>query len=159
MQTEKALTFLSRLFIRVNRISGQANVLSCRPQVSGGHLQAEKSPDLSVEALCSHSLPFRVGQALSLRKNMPVACFSKKKPPTFVGGFLCSRYLSSRAVTRQVLSAYMCLTSVFGMGTGGPTWQSTRTIQDIPWKLNTVSYFCITQDIHWACALVKLSAY
>jgi len=35
--------------------------------------------------------------------------------------FLCSRYLSSRAVTRQVLSAYMSLTSVFGMGTGGPS--------------------------------------
>ena len=34
---------------------------------------------------------------------------------------LCSRYLSSRAVTRQVLSAYMSLTSVFGMGTGGPS--------------------------------------
>ena len=53
-------------------------------QQSGGLLLAEKSPDISVEALCS-------------------------------------RYLSSRAVTRQVLSAYMCLTSVFGMGTGGPT--------------------------------------
>ena len=59
-------------------------VLSCRPQVSSGHLQAEKSPGLSTEALCWH-------------------------------------YLSSRAVARQVLSAYMCLTSVFGMGTGGPT--------------------------------------
>ena len=34
---------------------------------------------------------------------------------------LCLRYLFSRPVTRQVSSAYMCLTSVFGMGTGGPT--------------------------------------
>jgi len=34
---------------------------------------------------------------------------------------LCSRYLSSRAVARQVLSAHMSLTSVFGMGTGGPS--------------------------------------
>ena len=41
---------------------------------------------------------------------------------------LCSRYLSSRAVARQVLSAQMSLTSVFGMGTGGPSSQSTRTI-------------------------------
>ena len=57
---------------------------------------------------------------LSLRRNSPVDCYSKKKPPTFVGG-LCSRYLSSRAVARQVLSAYMSLTSVFGMGTGGPS--------------------------------------
>ena len=36
-------------------------------------------------------------------------------------------YLSSRAVTRKVLSAKVCLTSVFGMGTGGPTPQSTPT--------------------------------
>ena len=28
--------------------------------------------------------------------------------------------LTSRAVSSQVLSAYGCLTSVFGMGTGGP---------------------------------------
>ena len=28
--------------------------------------------------------------------------------------------LTSRAVSSQVLSAYVCLTSVFGMGTGGP---------------------------------------
>ena len=34
-------------------------------------------------------------------------------------GALCSRYLSSRAVARQVLSAYMSLTSVFGMGSDG----------------------------------------
>ena len=45
-------------------------------------------------------------------------------------GALCSRYLSSRAVTRQVLSAYMCLTSVFGMGTGGPSPQSIPTSSD-----------------------------
>ena len=30
-------------------------------------------------------------------------------------------YLSSRPVSRQVLSASMCLTAVFGMGTGGTT--------------------------------------
>ena len=42
--------------------------------------------------------------------------------------YLCSRYLFSRPVTRQLSSAYKCLTSVFGMGTGGPTWQSTRTL-------------------------------
>ena len=50
-----------------------------------------------------------------------------KKPHSFECG-LCWRYLSSRAVTRQVLSALMSLTSVFGMGTGGPSSQSTPTI-------------------------------
>ena len=46
------------------------------------------------------------------------------------GEYLCWHYLSSRAVTRQVLSAQMSLTSVFGMGTGGRTRQSTRTRLD-----------------------------
>ena len=44
------------------------------------------------------------------------------------GEYLCSHYLSSQAVARQVLSAQMSLTSVFGMGTGGPSSQSTRTL-------------------------------
>ena len=44
------------------------------------------------------------------------------------GECLCWHYLSSRAVTRQVLSALVSLTSVFGMGTGVPSPQSTPTI-------------------------------
>ena len=78
--------------------------------------------------ICWHYLSSRVGQRIVLPlRNMPVACFRQKKPPTFVGGSLCWHYLSSRAVTRQVLSAQMSLTSVFGMGTGGPSPQSTPT--------------------------------
>ena len=53
----------------------------------------------------------------------------KKKRAVLMDGSECLRYLSSRAVTRKVLSAHMSLTSVFGMGTGGPSWQSTQTIQ------------------------------
>ena len=53
----------------------------------------------------------------------------KKKPHTFVCG-VCWHYLSSRAVARQVLSAQMSLTSVFGMGTGGPSSQSIPTRMD-----------------------------
>ena len=34
---------------------------------------------------------------------------------------LCWRYLSFRAVASQVLSTEMSLTTVFGMGTGGPS--------------------------------------
>ena len=41
--------------------------------------------------------------------------------------YLCWHYLFSRPVTRQLSSAQMCLTSVFGMGTGGPTSQSIPT--------------------------------
>ena len=41
--------------------------------------------------------------------------------PSNVVGLLCWRYLSFRAVSSQVLSAEASLTSVFGMGTGGPS--------------------------------------
>ena len=57
----------------------------------------------------------------------PVDSRRQKRTCTFLYRFLCWRYLSSRAVTRQVLSAQMSLTSVFGMGTGGPSPQSTPT--------------------------------
>ena len=46
---------------------------------------------------------------------------AKKEPAERLVLRLCWHYLSSRAVARQVLSAYMSLTSVFGMGTGGPS--------------------------------------
>ena len=61
----------------------------------------------------------------------------KEKPHSFECG-LCWHYLSSRAVARQVLSAQMSLTSVFGMGTGGPSSQSIRTLL---WKRSSPSYF------------------
>ena len=54
-----------------------------------------------------------------------------QKPQPKGCGFLCWHYLSSRAVTRKVLSAKVCLTSVFGMGTGGPTLQSTPTLSEL----------------------------
>ena len=40
---------------------------------------------------------------------------------------LCWRYLFSHAVTRILSSTNLSLTSVFGMGTGGPSGQSTPT--------------------------------
>ena len=57
-----------------------------------------------------------------------------KTKPT-VRWVLCWRYVFSQSVTRQVSSAQMSLTSVFGMGTGGPSSQSTPTIYDnkFPW--------------------------
>ena len=41
--------------------------------------------------------------------------------PALLNQDLCWRYLSSRAVASQVLSAETSLTTVFGMGTGGPS--------------------------------------
>ncbi len=62
---------------------------------------------------------------------------TKNNLTTEVVRSICSRYLFSQAVARQVSSAYMCLTSVFGMGTGGPTRQSTQTHY---WKRFSPSY-------------------
>ena len=51
------------------------------------------------------------------------ACPAKnsKRGHPFRCPLLCWRYLSSRAVASQVLWAEASLTSVFGMGTGGPS--------------------------------------
>ena len=69
-------------------------------------------------------------------RNSPVDCCRHKKHPDISVGVLCSRYLSSQAVARQVLSAQMSLTSVFGMGTGGPSPQSTPTgLEGLPLHL------------------------
>ena len=54
-------------------------------------------------------------------RSLPPAFGASKNLTTEVVRRLCSHYLSSQAVARQVLSAYMSLTSVFGMGTGGPS--------------------------------------
>ena len=54
----------------------------------------------------------------------------EKSPAGWRDFFICWHYLSSRQVALQVLSARMSLTSVFGMGTGGPSSQSIPTILD-----------------------------
>ena len=54
--------------------------------------------------------------------------FVQRKPPRESEAVsLCWHYLSFRQVTLQVLSARTSLTSVFGMGTGGPSSQSIPT--------------------------------
>ena len=96
----------------------------------------KKAPTFQSRLLCWHYLSSRVGQVLSWRSNSPVDCCSQncleiKKEPSFrLTLLLCWHYLSSRAVARQVLSAQMSLTSVFGMGTGGPSPQSIPTRMD-----------------------------
>ena len=59
----------------------------------------------------------------------------EKPPRKKRSGLLCWLYLSSRQVTLQVLSAQTSLTSVFGMGTGGPSSQSKPTC--LPYTLKT----------------------
>ena len=52
----------------------------------------------------------------------------KKRPPYWVDTLYVGISLFFRAVTSQVSSAPLSLTSVFGMGTGGPSASSTPTI-------------------------------
>ena len=70
------------------------------------------------------------------------------------GECLCSRYLFSRPVTRQLSSAYVCLTSVFGMGTGGPTRQSTRTLMDGVYPIVYIKSLAASNSF-WIIALKK----
>ena len=62
----------------------------------------------SVCTLCCHS--HNVLCKLSIRKTVAWTVI-----------LMCRHYLSSRAVASQVLWAEMSLTTVFGMGTGGPS--------------------------------------
>ena len=68
-----------------------------------------------------------IHESLVTKKGTSVRGAIYKKPRSFDRG-LCWHYLSSREVTLQVLSAKMSLTSVFGMGTGGPSSQSIPTM-------------------------------
>ena len=60
---------------------------------------------------------------LQIRRDhtLPPATTQKTNGKHLLAVCLCRRYLSSRAVSSQVLSAQMSLTTVFEMGTGGPS--------------------------------------
>ena len=51
-------------------------------------------------------------------------------------------YLSSQAAARQVFSAQVSLTSVFGMGTGGPSPLKTPTIGFCTLKTEQSEFSC-----------------
>ena len=57
-----------------------------------------------------------------------------------------SNALSSQSVSRQVLSAYECLTTVFGMGTGGTTQLSSLDI-----LLNVCTFKTIQKKLRCSC--------
>ena len=92
---------------------GEGNTCPCHPEITS---LPSRSPSVTALPKGEPSFLFLPISHKKRKTNNPVDCWS-----------LCWRYLSSRPVTRQVLSARVCLTSVFGMGTGGPTPQSTPT--------------------------------
>src|SRR5699024_1984130 len=67
------------------------------------------------------SVPAGTLPASSNHRSLPPRVHQKKEEQYKHCSSLCRRYLSSRSVSRQVFSAEASLTSVFGMGTGGPS--------------------------------------
>ena len=94
-------------------------------------------------------------QLFTIRAVTATPLHMKKPPRESEAVSLCWHYLSFRQVTLQVLSARTSLTSVFGMGTGGPSSQSIPTIL-FPYTLKTehcafaISLKAFTEPALWS---------
>ena len=118
---KKPPTFIGVSCVRVTCLSGQAKYCPCVRNMPTAYFSKKKPPTFVGGSCVRVAWLSWQANVLSCRiKSVRWTLLGRKKPRSFDRG-LCSRYLSSRAVTRQVLSAYMSLTSVFGMGTGGPS--------------------------------------
>ena len=95
-------------------IVGQPNSLSRMPQLAAGGDDGIRTHD-----------PLLAGQVLSQLSYTPIG----GNCSTLVEQLCVGIDLSSRTVARKVLSTLVSLTSVFGMGTGGPSPFVTPTIQ------------------------------
>ena len=104
-----------------------------RQQAKCQHKRSDRksrTPPLPPELLIKHfrhtaPLPSRRQNGLSLRKKHDETAKDRSQ---MTAVFRVGIDLSSRSVSRQVLSALVSLTSVFGMGTGGPSPLETPTI-------------------------------
>ena len=113
-----------RAFVPLRSTAGRRPLRAVQRTCPIGRFALRRFPIMQ----CAH-LPFRRQQASS----HPLTCHGMvpqasrthfsgiTKPRDFRRGVSCWRYLSSQAVSSQVLSAEASLTSVFGMGTGGPS--------------------------------------
>ena len=107
---------------RLSKLHAQTGACaSCPPQ--GRKLPASLGPKrgLPSQSCYPNSTPKQARARLARRRR-------KKQPPYWATAFSVGENLFFRAVTSQVSSAPASLTSVFGMGTGGPSRQSTPTI-------------------------------
>ena len=92
--------------------------------------------------ICSRPPPNRNRRTPIGRPRRPGANANRRKKPArlLADRLLCWRYLFLRPVARQLSSAKVSLTSVFGMGTGGPSLQSTPTDRSILHPSAVVNY-------------------
>ena len=139
-----------------------------RSQTSTGSLLCAASP--SNPAFCCNEPSASVVTLVEMMGFEPMTpclqgrCSPSWATPPFFNGVVPSPYLrlgrtdfsallyrvsiglSSRTVARKVFSPLQSLTSVFGMGTGGPSAFVTLTIFSFkvlfldPWKLNNISF-------------------
>ena len=104
-----------------------------RQQAKCQHKRSDRksrTPPLPPELLIKHfrhtaPLPSRRQNGLSLHKKHDETAKDRSQ---MTAVFRVGIDLSSRSVSRQVLSALVSLTSVFGMGTGGPSPLKTPTM-------------------------------
>ena len=116
--------------IRINTSA----ILYCVSTTGGCMLKF--SPSINLSVLSKLSIMVLPSQ-FNVTAISPEVFFRCKKTAACAAVFRVGIDLSSRSVSRQVLSALVSLTSVFGMGTGGPSPLKTPTIRGItPSKLN-----------------------
>ena len=105
------------------RVTGQGREHLQETINAGGGPTSPTKP--GSEAPCA-TCPARVtGPARLVQPGLPG---TKKQPSYWTTALSVGENLFFRAVTSQVSSAPASLTSVFGMGTGGPSRQSTPTV-------------------------------
>ena len=124
---KKPRPFGQSLCVPITCFHGQGNYPLPFRNMPVACFRQRKAPTFRSVSLCSHCLFSWLGQLSFAVKKHAGGMFQVKKSPDLSVRALCSHYLFSRPVTRQLSSAQMSLTSVFGMGTGGPSSQSIRT--------------------------------
>ena len=117
--------------------------------------------------ICARICPF-----ISFSLLLPCGKNNKRKPPRIYPQGFCREagiYLFSQAVSSQLSSAQVSLTSVFGMGTGGTSPSSTPAVQIWIWTISLFSFgrtclqnwiiICVCNQSTSAFNLVKPSIY
>ena len=78
----------------------------------------------------------------------------QKRAPPQRSPCLTGNFLSSQSVSRQVLSASECLTTVFGMGTGGTIQASSPDI-----LLNACTFKTIQKKLHFRWSMYNRATF